>query len=283
MHEVLVTGAGGFVGKALCRRLSNEGRRVRALTRTDGDVTDPAFWSRLPPARVMAHLASRSYVPESWNSPAEFIAQNVIGTQLALDWCRRHGARMVFASAYVYGIPQRLPIHETDAVNPNNPYALSKFLAEQCAAFASRFSGTNATVLRIFNVYGAGQRDEFLLPTLVKQLRGPEIRVMDLAPRRDYVYIDDVVDAVVRALDAPAGFHCINIGSGQSHSVAEVISALQAVAGTSLAVVSSAIYRPQEIPDVRADISRAQDVLGWKPVYDLAAGLFHTLEESNHV
>ncbi len=278
MLDAVVTGAGGFIGQALCCRLANDGWKVQGVTSVHGDVTELAFWEGLPPARTLVHLAARSFVPDSWKVPTAFVEANVLGTQRALDWCVKHRARMVFASAYVYGIPTRLPILESDTVCPNNPYALSKALAEQCVEFAACYSELNATVLRIFNVYGAGQREEFLVPALIKQLRQHEIRVMDLVPRRDYVYIDDVVEAFVRAITFTEGFHRFNIGSGCSYSVGELIDILQSVARTSLPVVSNAAVRYQEIPEVRADISLARDLLGWSPACDLETGIRHTLK-----
>jgi GDP-4-dehydro-6-deoxy-D-mannose reductase len=278
VNDVLITGAAGLIGQSLSRRLRGDGRNVVALTRMHGDVADEALWERLPPARAVVHLAARSYVPDSWCEPAAFTATNVAGTQLALEWCRKHRARMVLASAYVYGIPERLPISESDRVQPNNPYALSKYLGEQCAEFAARIHNLDVTVLRLFNVFGAGQREDFLLPTLIRQLDGPDIRVTDLTPRRDYIYVDDVVDAIVQALDGPEGYHCFNIGGGRSYSVAEIVEQLQSVAGTSLPVISSGKLRPHEIPDVWADITFARSVLGWKPVFSLAEGLRHMLE-----
>lgn len=273
MLDAVITGASGFIGRALDRRLRESGRQVLSVSRKDGDVLDPDFWNRLPPARTVVHLAGRSYVPDSWKVPSEYILSNIATTQYALDWCRTHGARMVLASAYVYGIPSRLPIRETDPVRPNNPYALSKRLCEQCCEFAFQYQGINATVLRIFNVFGPGQRDEFLIPTLSRQLAGREIRVMDLVPRRDYVYLHDVVTAFERALDSPTGFHVLNIGSGQSYSVADIVELLQSAAGTRLPVVSEGQPRQHEIPDVRADITLARQVLGWRPEFDLARGL----------
>ena len=282
MPEIIVTGAAGFIGRALCKRLSADGRDVLAVSRSDGDVADSGLWDRLPPARVLVHLAARSYVPDSWHVPSQFVSENVAGTQLALGWCRRHGVRMVFSSAYVYGIPADLPIRETDPVQPNNPYALSKHLGEQCCEFASRFWGVDVTILRVFNVFGTGQRKAFLIPTLLSQLAGDTIRVMDLRPRRDYLYLPDVVDAYVRALDAPSGLLKVNIGSGMSYSVAEIVAMLQAAAGTHLPVLSSEQARPQEIPDVRADISLAAQALGWKPCFDLAAGIRDMLKDVDH-
>lgn len=280
MLDVIITGAGGFIGRALRKRLTDDGLHVLALNHSDGNVADPAFWSRLPAARALIHLAARSYVPDSWKAPADFLETNVVGTQYALEWCCRHQARMVFASAYLYGIPVRLPINETDRVSPNNPYALSKHLAEQCCEFASRNDGLDVTILRVFNVFGRGQRDEFLLPTLIQQLDEQEVRVMDISPRRDYVYLPDVVDAFFRALQGPQGFHVFNIGSGKSYSVAEIVETLLSIAGKRLPIISTAEPRRQEIPDVRADIDLAGRELGWKPAFDLAAGLKDMLEGS---
>lgn len=279
MPEIIVTGAAGFIGKALCQRLVTEGREVLALSRADGDVRDPDLWANLPSARVVVHLAASSYVPDSWEAPTAFLAANVAGTQQVLDWCKRRGARMVFSSAYVYGLPASLPISESDPVRPNNPYALSKYMGEQCCEFSSRYLGVDVTALRIFNVFGHGQREEFLFPTLIKQLTSSQIMVKDLAPRRDYVYLSDVIEAFVRAIDMPQGFRLMNIGSGQSHSVADIIAHLQKAAGTSLPVVSEAMPRPQEISDVRADISLAKKILGWEPAFDLAAGIQDILKE----
>jgi nucleoside-diphosphate-sugar epimerase len=151
---------------------------------------------------------------------------------------------------------------------------LSKRLGEEVCEFNARFHGLDIVALRIFNVYGLGQRPEFLIPTMVEQvLKGNEIRVMDTRPRRDYVYLEDVVEAFVKALNAPKGFHCVNIGSGDSYSVAEIGEAIQVAAGTRLPLISSEQARPQEIPDVRADIAKAATVLGWHPVWEFQRGI----------
>lgn len=282
MIDVLVTGAEGFIGRALVARLRAEGPvDVLPLSSRDGDVADAGTWDRLPPARVVIHLAGRSYVPDSWKSGADFLRVNVLGTEHALAYCRRHGAALVLASAYVTGIPTRLPIHEDDPARPSNPYALSKLMAEELCEFASRTGGVSATVLRLFNVYGPGQRREFLIPTIIDQVRQrEEVRVLSLAPRRDYVYLADVVEALVRAARPSTGFRRINIGSGVSHSVAEVIATAQAVAGTHLPVVSDAVERPQEIPDTVAGIVRARDLLGWTPRWSLRDGINQIFEGS---
>lgn len=280
MNDVVVTGAGGFIGRAVVRRFREAGTEVLAVGRREGDIADPAFWQGLPPARALIHLAGRSFVPDSWTDKDGFLRANVIGTQHALDWCKRHGAAMVFASAYVYGVPQRLPIGESDPVNPNNPYAMSKRLAEQLCEFAALHEGVPVTALRIFNVYGHGQRPEFLIPTLMSQiLSESEVKVMDLEPRRDYIFIEDVVEAIVLAARGRADYHCLNIGSGTSLAVRDIIEIMQRVCDTDLPVVSSCETRRNEIPDVRADITRAETVLGWKPGWDFESGIGAILKE----
>lgn len=274
MIDAIVTGASGFIGRALCRRLLADGVSLLGLDRGDGDVVDTRTWDALPPAKVVIHLAGRSYVPDSWTDSAGFLQSNVLGTENALAYCRCHGARMVYISAYVYGIPESLPIAESHPVKPNNPYALSKYLAEQLCSFAGTYQEVTVTVLRLFNVFGPGQRAEFLIPAIVKQiLAGKEIRVLDLNPRRDYVYLDDVVDAITKAADIPKGFHILNVGSGVSLSVGEVIGQIQAAAGTNLPMTSSARERLQEIPDVLADITQAQQILGWEPRWSFQQGV----------
>lgn len=279
MIDAIVTGAGGFIGQALCANLRVKGWNVLPLTSANGDVAVHGTWTLLPPARVIFHLAGRSFVPESWARGPDFVNANVAGTEHALAYCRQHGARLVLASAYVYGIPQRLPIRESDPASPNNPYALTKRLAEQLCEFAAQYQGVVATALRLFNVFGPGQRAEFLIPKVLEQVRaGQVIRMQDLTPKRDYVYLSDVVDAFVKASEVNEGFHAINVGSGHSLSVSEVVDKIQVLAGTRLPVASDSVERRQEIPDVVADISLAQELIGWRPQMSFDDGIEQILK-----
>jgi radical SAM protein with 4Fe4S-binding SPASM domain len=277
---VLVTGASGFIGRVLCRALRARGHDVIALSSRDGDVADAGTFETVAPARHVIHLAGRTFVPDSWKDPAGFQKTKVLGTTNALEYCRRHGAHMVFVSAYLYGVPDRLPIAEDCEPRPNNPYALSAHLAEQVCAFYADSLGLDVTVIRPFNIYGAGQREDFLVPRIVRQVvGGTRVAVRDLAPRRDYLHVDDLVDALIRTLDRPAGYRVYNIGSGESVSVGELIAAAQSAAGTSLPVESSGEIRPNEIDDVRADTAKARRELGWSPAIGLEQGLQRMVRE----
>lgn len=279
MTKALVTGAGGFIGRPLLRALDVAGVSTLPLTRANGDVADPETWLRLPAVDHVFHLAGRSYVPDSWQDSAGFMHANVVGTHRVLEYCRNHGAKMTFVSAYLYGVPRHLPIGEGDEIRPNNPYALSKHLAEQLCEFYATYHGVAVTVIRPFNVFGPGQRREFLIPEILEQIHaGREIRLKDLEPKRDYVYLDDVVEALVKTLCVGAGYNVINIGSGISYSVREMVDIIQHVAGTDLPVVSDALVRTQEIPDVRADITRAQELLEWVPRHTFSEGIAKMLQ-----
>ncbi|HJT44555.1 MAG TPA: NAD-dependent epimerase/dehydratase family protein [Rhizomicrobium sp.] len=276
-NTVLVTGGTGFIGAAVTAALRESGRSVIALGRADGDITSPKTLDRHRGKSVtsVVHCAGRTFVPDSWEYPASFLETNAGGTMRVLEFCRGEGARLVHIGAYIYGRPESLPIAESAPVRANNPYAFSKHVAEEACRFHAEHMGLEVTVLRPFNVYGPGQPEKFLIPTILAQLRhGHSVEMLDLEPRRDYVFLADLVDAVLRAeARAERGYSVFNIGSGISHSVAEIVATAQAVAGTHLKVTSRQQRRAQEIPDVVADITAAKTILNWTPRHNLSAGL----------
>lgn len=272
MVDVLITGGTGFLGTHLAAALAVS-HTVRTIGSAHGDIAEPQTWAALPDAEVVIHLAARSFVPESWDQPAEFTRVNLIGTMQALEYCRQRKARLIFASSYLYGHPQTLPIPETAPLSAPNPYAQSKLMAEQACRFYADNFGIRVLVLRPFNIYGPGQGGHFLVPSIVRQvLESDEVLVKDLLPRRDYVYVADFAAAVKAALRTEWAYETINIGSGVSHSVAELIETIVAAAGKVLPVRSEGVRRQNEIMDVRADISRARQLLDWVPEWTLAQG-----------
>jgi GDP-4-dehydro-6-deoxy-D-mannose reductase len=276
LPDVLVTGAGGFVGRHLLPRLHQVGLDTATLGRAEGDIAAAGTWTNAPPCPTVIHLAGRSFVPESWEHPAEFLATNLGGTAQALDYCRRHGAALVLMSSYLYGRPRSLPIFETDPIETVNPYAFSKKAAEDAARFFNQAYGIPVTILRPFNIYGPGQPLHFLIPEIVEQLlSGPDIEVKDLDPRRDYVFVGDVVEAIVKAARqaSEAGLTIYNIGAGRSHSVGEIVALAQELAGTHWPVRTTGQRRANEIMDTVAGITAASAGLAWAPATDLADGL----------
>ena len=250
------------------------GSDVITADRASGDVEEDATWRAFPKADVVVHLAGKSFVPASWREPNEFLRSNFLGTVAAIDYCRRHQARLVFLSSYAYAVRTSLPIPESSPLQATNPYALTKQLSEEMCQFFAGHYGVDVTVLRPFNVYGADQGASFLIPSIIRSIEnGAEIRVRDLEPKRDYVHVDDVVRAMLAATTGPSGYSVFNIGSGVSHSVAEVIAMIQSAWGTTLTVQSDGERRTNEIMDTVADIHAAELSLGWRPRISLADGL----------
>ena len=284
MARVLVTGANGFIGKHLVHRLRSLDHEVIEVNRQTGDISSQEIWATFPPTDVVVHLAARAFVPDSWSDPIGFVHTNFHGTMCALDYCRIHKARMIFISAYLYGIPNALPIPESAALSPNNPYAFSKKIAEDACRFYSEYYGIDITVLRPFNIYGPGQSQKWLIPSIIEQvLKGKIIEVMDLTPKRDYVYIDDLNQAIIYSLDRLSGFNVFNIGSGQSYSVENVIELIQYAEGSNIRVRCIGERRPQEIMDTIADISRAREELGWSPRWSLLSGIKAIVEAKKNL
>ncbi len=274
MSSVVVTGATGFIGRHLCVRLRAAGHQTVEVNSGFGDVADPDTWSRLPGAGVVVHLAGKTFVPDSWSDPGGYMRCNMLGTVGALDYCRAHRARLVFLSSYLYGSPRSQPIPEDAPLEANNPYGLSKLLAEEVCRFYALRLAVPVAILRPFNVYGPGQRTDFLIPHIIRQIReGKEVRVKDLKPKRDYVHVDDVVEAIVSCVDLKESWGVFNVGTGRSYSVGELIEIAQCAAKTRLPVISSDETRPDEIMDTVADISRGRTILSWAPRWDLESGI----------
>lgn len=281
MTDILITGGRGFIGKNLTKKLDHLGLSYISIDSKNGDINNQKTFSSLPKVKTVIHLAGKSFVPSSWQDNNNFFLTNIIGTQNVLNYCKNVGAKLIMASSYVYGIPEELPIKESHPVRPNNPYALSKFMAEQLVEFEYIHSKLDSVILRIFNIYGCGQKDYFLISKILEQIKNNKnINIFDLKPKRDFVFIDDVVDAFICAMSLNHGFYKFNIGSGKSYSVQEIIFLIQDLLGTNLEIFSQGKSRKNEINDVKADISLAKKVLKWEPKYDIKNGLNKFIHES---
>lgn len=276
--SILVTGASGFVGRHLVEALRERGEHVLTHTGQDGDLSQTELTAS--GVRHVYHLAAKTFVPDSWKDPRPFYSSNVLGAVGVLEYCRKNEASLTLLSSYVYGHPERLPIGEDHPLRPFNPYSHSKILAEQVARFYQSAFGVPVTIVRAFNLYGPGQPGHFLIPTLIGQALLPEgdaVIVEDADPRRDYIYISDLIDLLRRLKDGcKSGVY--NAGSGVSMSVYEIANLIIELTGNRKRLLSRGIKRPDEVMDVVADISRAREEFHWAPTVTLREGLRLTIE-----
>lgn len=278
---ILVTGAKGFIGSALCAELSRSGYQVAEADLPGLDIVQETAFDGLASKKYerIYHIAGKTFIPDSWVNPLDFYKTNTFGTLNVLEYCRKTGTPLTFISAYVYGQPERNPIKETDPLKPNNPYSHSKYIAEElCRSYSENF-GFSVAVVRPFNVYGPGQKPQFLIPLLINQgVNSKEIRVKTLTPRRDYVHLSDLIRALMLTLKINKGFHVYNIGSGKSQSVREIVRYISKLCGNKR-IISENSRRRDEIPDTVADIHLAERELGWKPQIEFRTAIKHMVQE----
>jgi len=279
--NILITGSRGFIGKALFQKIQSQfpGYYLFGFDIDDGDISvvKPSYNN----INHVIHLAARTYIPDSWKEPYNFYRTNVMGTNNILEYCRELNATLTYISAYVYGEPETLPITEKHPLKPNSPYMHSKVLCESLCKFYSEHYNLDITVLRPFNLYGPNQSGVFLVPHIIKQLLNNKlntITVNDLHPKRDYLYIDDLLDAIILCLDHKKKIEFYNVGYGESFSVMEIIQYLIEITGLNKEVISEQKIRKNEIQDVVADIKKIKDNLGWAPKTSIKEGLKKTVE-----
>jgi len=297
----LVTGGAGFLGTALANRLVADGHDVHALddlsagdvsrldarvTFTQGDVDNvPLLWSLLHEVDCVYHLAARVSVPQSLLYPREYARVNVGGTVSLMEAMRDTGVgRVVFTSSgAVYGRQSRQPVREDDAPHPDSPYAVSKWAAEQYIHTIGELWGLETVPLRIFNAYGPGQSLPVshapVVPRFLHAALGGGSLVIygDGEQTRDYVFLDDVIEALVAAAtSADINRTVINIGAGREVSVNELLACVEQVTGRRVNVIRNA-QKPGGVPRLAADIGRGRALLGFEPRVGLIEGLSLTV------
>ena len=276
MQTIFITGHRGDIGSLLKDRLELKGYQVVVQNNPQLRLEDGNYFDDIPnPEKidVLYHLAAKTFVPLSWDKPDEFIKSNVLGTSKVLEFCRKYNIKLIYISSYAYGIPQYLPIDENHSVLSVNPYALSKNMAEELCVFYGKNYNLKYNIIRPFNIFGSLKNKALLVPEIIEQINHKDaIKVKDLTPKRDYLFIDDAIDFFITSINKFTN-DIYNLGSGQSYSVKQIVDTCQKVWGTQLPVISSDTVRKNEIPETKASINKAKNVFGWEPKYNLLTGL----------
>jgi UDP-glucuronate 4-epimerase len=309
-RTVLVTGAAGFIGSHVVDRLLSLGHSVVAVDNfTDyynpefkeqniavhsdhgdytlyrDDITDMTAMQKIFDAHkidVMIHLAAQAGVRSSIIDPIKFVDVNVRGTTILFELCQaKKVGQVIFASSSsVYGNQEKIPFSEDDSVTqPISPYAASKKSAELIAYTFHHLYGMHMTGLRFFTVYGERGRPD-MSPYLFADaiLHGKPLKQFgDGSTRRDYTYIEDVVNGVIAAMNHPLGFEIINLGNSRHISLQEYIELFEKITGKKAQI----IREPEKLGDVQktfADIRKARELLAWQPTTTIEEGLGQFIE-----
>lgn len=281
--RIAVAGSDGFVGSQVCKQLESKGHEVVRIDITRGfDLCDNTIIDKIEPIDCFIHLANLVYVPGSYTDPEKYYRVNYLTTLNALEICRKYNARLVYASSYIYGPPQYLPVDEQHPVCPFNPYAQTKVICEKLCEGYHRDFKVKVSILRPFNIYGVGQKGKLLLPEIIGQLKeGKEtIELKASAPRRDYINVIDVAGAFLACTEDTNDFNKYNVCSGISVSVRELTEVINKHLNKKVFFSFSEEARPNEVDESRGSCEKLKSI-GWKQTITLDDGIKALLKSEN--
>lgn len=287
MSKVIVTGGAGFIGSHLTERLIKEGQEVTVIDNlangrrdnlahiasphlhfVEADVGDTSTMiSAFAGAEWVFHLAALADIVPSITNPEAYFRANVSGTFSVLEAARAAGVKrfLYAASSSCYGFPEVVPTHEGARIEPQYPYALTKYLGEQMVLHWAKIYGLPSVALRLFNVYGPRSRTSGTYGAvfgvfLAQKLHGKPFTVVgDGNQKRDFTFVSDVVEAFVCAAESDAIGEIFNVGTGNPQSINHLVKLLGG------GEVIHLPKRPGE-PDITcADASKIKNILGWQP------------------
>jgi len=303
--KILVTGGAGFIGSSVVDRLLARGDSVVCLDNFDefykpaikrrnieaalkspnfklieGDIRDLGLLKKLfaeEKIDMVFHPAARAGVRPSIIDPMLYEDVNIKGTMNLLEMAKEHKLKgFIFASSSsVYGKNKKVPFSEVDSVdNPISPYAATKKACELICYTYHNLYNINITCLRFFTVYGPRQRPEMAIHKFTRLIdEGRPVPMFgDGLSKRDYTYIDDIVDGVIKAVDHNAPYDIINLGESQTTELRELIGFIEKNLGKK-AVIESHPDQPGDVPITYADITKAKKVLGYDPQTKAEAGV----------
>ena len=273
--KILITGSSGFVGKVLIEKLKNlDLEIIRADIKKGIDLTDFDSVKKIPRFDLVVHLAAKTFVPDSFRNPRQFYYSNINSTLNILELCRKYDAKMIFASSYVYGNPEYLPIDEKHPLKAHNPYAQSKIICEKICEGYYRDHNVPVTILRPSNIYGKEQNKNFLIPKIIEQAKSGNIKLENSKSRRDFIYIDDIVRAYSMIVEKNIeGYQVYNLGAGKSYSVKDIVDSVRDLFDWKIPVSYEEKYRKNEIMEMVYDINKIKKEINWEPKYNLIEGL----------
>ena len=312
MKTILVTGGAGFIGSHLCERLLKDGCHVICVDNFDsfydpkikirnvegmvkkfpqgfelitGDIRNPEHLTEVFKKNridLVIHLAARAGVRPSIAQPLLYEDVNVRGTIALLEACKEHGIKdFIFASSSsVYGENQRVPFSEEDLdIQPISPYGATKRAGELLCYAYHHLYGISIACLRIFTAYGPRQRPEMAIHKFTRLVdQGERIPIYgDGSSRRDYTYIDDLVDGILGVVRYHKGFEVYNLVESQTTSLKELIRLIEEAFGKK-ANVEMLEFQPGDVSVTYADISKAERILKYQPRVKMEEGIKRFVE-----
>lgn len=305
--NILVTGAGGFIGSHLSERLVREGANVKAFVHynafgrngwldsseyqdemeiVSGDIVDSDFVNHAVKGMdYVFHLAALIGIPYSYHAPRTYVRTNIEGTLNILQACRYNDVERVMhtSTSEVYGSAVSVPISEEHKLQGQSPYSASKIGADKIAESYFLSFNTPVVTVRPFNTFGPRQSQRAVIPTIISQLLEKDcVSLGSLSPTRDLNYVENTVDGFICASKAKdAAGRTINLGYGKEISIGDLVKLIADILGKQANIVNeSERMRPEnsEVERLLADNELAKTILKWEPEISLKDGLIKTIE-----
>jgi len=295
--SVLVTGGGGFLGSRLTEVLLSKGARItcldvveaplrlkeikRQIDYLSGDIADWRWVSeRCKPFDFVFHLAAFAFPAEAQKKPELAYRNNVMGTAHMLEIARRASVKkfiFMSAGALYTNIPKYLPIDEKHPIDPyQGVYAWTKRIGEMMCEEFQKVYELPCICFRLFNTYGPRQSEEYLVPSLIKRARaGKNLEVLNGDIKRDFSYLDDIIDALVRGAESDYRGGPVNLGTGIEHSIQEIAEKIAAFFSVKVSNLNRQVFGPKRAV---CNITLAKEVLGWQPQITLDEGIKRTVQ-----
>lgn len=294
MEKVLITGIGGFIGKNLAFALRSEGYKVYGISKSKIRLSDivinqvnildeDAVVEICKDKDYIIHLAAVTEHGNISDFPIESLKTNVIGTYNILHGFLKSKAKsFIFpSSGKVYGEAKYLPYDESHPTNPETSLGKIKKICEDLTSYFNTFSDKSFSILRIFNVYGHGQKKYFLIPTILSQINNDKIILGDVHSKRDYLYIKDLVSCFLTIMrHKHNGLKVYNVGSGVSYSAYDIVNTIGKIKNKKFEIgIDKTKLRKNEESEEKANIKKLNHI-GWKPKYSLEKGLREIIDIS---
>ncbi|KPJ65624.1 MAG: hypothetical protein AMJ43_10355 [Coxiella sp. DG_40] len=304
MQKYFITGGAGFVGCHLVEKLALLGKavvvyddlsfgRVENIQQyldevklvkadlNDYNTLERVIGEFMP--EIVIHLAAVHFIPYCNEHPRETVHVNIKGTHTLLDVCSKYRPKKIlFASSAAVYPPSDNPHRETDEVRPFDVYGGTKICGETLMQLFAQQTSVPTVSCRLFNVYGTKETNDHVIPHIINQLKSgrTKIELGNISPKRDYVYVKDVADALFHiGSDGTGKYNCLNIGTGKEYSVEDLISKIASILGKDLIIDSvDSLKRKIERPHLCSDISKIKKEMDWSPKYDINEGLFALID-----
>ena len=271
MTKILITGHKGEIATHLIRKLTDSEIITDSINDERIDLQNIEEVMKIEPVETVIHLAGKTQKGLEWK---EYFENNIIGTLNILEYCiKKNIKKIIFVSSYVYGNPKYSPIDEQHQLYPHNLYTKSKFLAEELCKIYSEKYKLNVIILRPFNIFARSMNKNYLISNLIESISTKKtVTIINRTSKRDFLYIDDFIELILKIKDHDFKYEIFNVGSGISYSFDEIIKIIEKNTSEKLNVE----YKNDDqsfIENITANNSKITKILDWEPKLTFEEGL----------